>query len=71
MAAVQQYGYALQNASDELKGNKEIVLTAVQENGMSLQFASHELKAVEDILAAVQEIDQAFQFPVINPIGRH
>ena len=31
-------------ASEELRGNREVVLTAVGQNGLALQFASEELR---------------------------
>ena len=41
---VQQNGYALQCANDELKNDKEIVLEAVRKTGISLRFVSDEFK---------------------------
>ena len=39
-AAVQQDGFALCKASDELRGDREVVLAAVQKDGKALEYAS-------------------------------
>ena len=43
MEAVRQNGWALDFASKELQGDREIVMAAVQRNGGALQIASLEL----------------------------
>ena len=45
LAAVQQNGFALKYASEELKKDREIVLAAVRQNGYALEYASEHLKA--------------------------
>jgi lambda repressor-like predicted transcriptional regulator len=46
----------LDNASEELKADKEIVMAAVEQNGNALEHASEELKADKEIvMAAVKE----------------
>ena len=37
-------GTILEFASDEIKDDKDVVITAVKENGMALQFVSDRLK---------------------------
>ena len=55
---VQQYKNALEYASDELKNDKQVILTVVQQNGWSLKYASDELKNDKEVvLKAVQESD--------------
>jgi hypothetical protein len=44
LAAVQNYGRALDNASERLKDDPEIVLAAAQGDGFALQCASERLK---------------------------
>jgi len=54
---------ALRFASEELKGDREIVLGAVQNYGGALRFASRELKADREIvLTAVQNDGCAIMF---------
>jgi hypothetical protein len=55
LATVQKGGRALQYASNELKGDRDIVL-AVQENGHTLQYASEELRDDHDIMLAANEL---------------
>jgi hypothetical protein len=54
LAAVQQNGYALEYASDELKKEREIVLTAMRSDRDALQFASKELQNDCKIVQIVQ-----------------
>ena len=42
--AVQQNGWSLKYASDDMKNNEKVVLAAVQQNGESLQYASKDMK---------------------------
>ena len=37
LEAVREDGYALEHASEELRGNKEVVLTAVESSGVALR----------------------------------
>jgi hypothetical protein len=56
LAAVQQHGYALAHAAEELRADRDVVLAAVQQNGDALWHAAEELKADRDVvLAAVQQ----------------
>ena len=58
LAAVQRdpFGFALYDASAELKADREVVLAAVQQNGFALGYASAELRADREVvLAAVQQ----------------
>ena len=60
---VKKNGFALQDASDELKNDKEIVLAAVNQNGIALRYASDELKKDKGIvMAAVNKNGDALQF---------
>ena len=47
-------GYALQYASVELRGDREIVLEAVKQNGLALEFALAELREDAEILQVVE-----------------
>jgi hypothetical protein len=49
---VQQDGLALEYASAELRGDREIVLAAVQQDGWALYFASTELRGDREIVLA-------------------
>ena len=55
MAAVNWNGYALQYASDELKGNREIILGAVEDYPVSIQCAGMDGK--EDGFLVYDDID--------------
>ena len=44
MEAVKQNGRALEFASKELRGDKEVVMKAVKQNGDALMYASKELQ---------------------------
>ena len=57
LAAVKNDGWALEDASDELKADKEVVMAAVQENGGALQFASDELKADKEVVMVAVKND--------------
>ena len=49
-------GFELRNATDELKDDKDVVITAVTDSGLSLLHASDRLKSDKDIVtAAVKE----------------
>ena len=52
LAAVSNNGYALEFATEELKGDREIVLAAVSKSGVALQFATEELKGDREIVMA-------------------
>ena len=39
LVAVQQYGEALKYASDELKSNKEFILTVIKQNGIACEYS--------------------------------
>ena len=56
-------GRALQLASAELRGDREVVLAAVRECGAAISFASNELKADRDVaVAAVREDGRALHW---------
>ena len=50
MQAVSQNGHALQFATEELKGDRKIVMQAASQNGIAFRFATNELKDDEEIL---------------------
>ena len=52
MEAAKQDGNALQFASAELKGDREIVMEAVEQWGFALQYASHELQGDREIVTS-------------------
>ena len=50
MQAVSENGRALQYATEELKGDRKIVMAAVSKNGGALQYATEELKGDRKIV---------------------
>ncbi len=63
LAAVSQNGLALQYASEELQGDRNIVLAAVSQDGLALLFASEELQGDRNIvLAAVNQNGIALEY---------
>ena len=56
-------GWALEFASEELQGDREVVLAAVRQNGLALQHASAELKMDRElVLAAVKRYGCALEY---------
>mmetsp|Transcript_50185 Transcript_50185/g.92710 ORF Transcript_50185/g.92710 Transcript_50185/m.92710 type:complete len:337 (-) Transcript_50185:7-1017(-) len=56
-------GYALQHASDRLRGSYDIVMTAVSANGYSLQYATADLQANPNVVsAAIAQAGTCLQF---------
>ena len=65
LAAVEQNGYALLYASEELRADREFVLAAVRKDGHALLYASAELHADADreiVLAAVRQNGLALRY---------
>ena len=63
MQAVSRNGYALQYATEALKGDREIVMAAVSQNGLALQLAAEWLKGEREIvMAAVSGHGVALRF---------
>ena len=63
LAAVSENGYVLPYATEELKGDREIVLAAVSSKGRALQYATEELRGDRElVLAAVSQDGRALQF---------
>ena len=63
LAAVAQYGPALEHASATLQEDKEVVLAAVAQNGRALEFASAALQEDKEVvLAAVAEDGRALEY---------
>ena len=60
LGAVKRDGRALQQASEELKGDREVVMEAVKQNGHALQHASEELKRDREVvMEAVKQDGEA------------
>ena len=60
---IQQDGWALRNASEDLKNNREIVLAAVKQDGDALRYASEDIKIDKEIvMAAVKQQGYALQY---------
>lgn len=46
----------MQNASEDLRNDREVVMKAVQKDGYALEYASYELRNdVEIVIAAIQQ----------------
>jgi polyphosphate kinase 2 (PPK2 family) len=70
MAAVQRDGYALGDASEEMKRDKEVVMAAVQNDARALQYAPEEMKKelekeAESFDVTVQEYAAATAHPTV------
>ena len=48
--AVKRDGYAFQDASEELQGDREVVMEAVKQHGQALRHASEELKGDKEVV---------------------
>ena len=63
MAAVYKDGWALRNASDELKNDKEVVMIAVAQNGRALDYASKKLKEDREVvMRAVAQCGRVLEY---------
>ncbi len=49
------YGLLLENASEEFKSDREVVLAAVKNNGWALVYASDELRADRELVMAADQ----------------
>ena len=54
LRAVEDDGMALEYASEELKGDREVVMAAVKQTGWALQYASKELKGDKEFMKSAQ-----------------
>jgi hypothetical protein len=64
---VKQNGDALEFASDELQGDREVVLAAVKQNGDALKYASQQLRGDREVVkAAVEENADALTYALGN-----
>ena len=52
MAAVGRYGWVIEFASDRLRDDKDVVLTAVRQSKLLIKFASKRLKDDKEIALA-------------------
>jgi hypothetical protein len=59
LAAVQLNGFALEDASEDLRKDRDVVLAAVQQNGLALQYASEDLRKDRDVVLAAMQQDGA------------
>ena len=50
MTAVSEHGYSLEYASEELRGDPEIVLKAMSQNGALLRFARDDLRGDREMV---------------------
>ena len=67
MGMVQNNGYILKYASDNLKDDKEVVTTAVQNYGYALRYASDDLKNDKEVVTtAVQNYAYALEYASDN-----
>ena len=56
LEAVKKDGHVLLHASEELKGDREVVMEAVKQNGLALEYASEELTGDwEVVMEAVKQ----------------
>mgnify|MGYP006249152613 CR=1 FL=1 len=63
LKTVKRNAFALEYASAELQGDREIVMEAVKQNGRALQYASAELKGDREIvMEAVAQDPKALQY---------
>jgi len=63
LAAVKNYGIALNHAADNLKQEKDVVLAAVTQSGSTLRFAAETIKADKEVvLAAVTSRGRAIEY---------
>ncbi|MCH9689476.1 MAG: DUF4116 domain-containing protein [Gammaproteobacteria bacterium] len=62
LAAVENYGLALQFASGELKNDFDVVLAAVTQDPNAIQFASEALQEDDEILSALPEDNLAIPY---------
>ena len=63
LLGVQQYGYCLQHAWEELKNDRDVVLAAIERSGGAVQFASKELRGDREIMmAALQRNDTVLKY---------
>ena len=70
MAAVKQYGKALEFASEALQNYREIVMAAVKQNGKALNKTSNGIRGDKEIvLEAVRKNGEAFEFSSLQLRG--
>ena len=50
LPVVRKNGLDLKNASEELRGDREVVIRAVRQNGYALRYASEELRGDRDVV---------------------
>ena len=68
LAAVKQYGYALQFASANLKNDREVVLAAVTQNGYVREYASANLQNDREVVLAAATAIENPQFDLIRTL---
>ena len=55
MAAVQQDGQALAYASEEMRGDKDVVLAALKQDGYALRYVSYKVRLDAEVVRAAVE----------------
>jgi hypothetical protein len=60
LKTVQVDGLILVHASDELRNDREVVLTAIKQNGLALKYASKELQADPELIQIASETQETF-----------
>ena len=69
---ISKSGLALEFASEDLKGDTEMVRIAVEQNGLALEFASEDLKGdMETVHIAATQNDQALDFASIKKLEQY
>ena len=63
LAAVEQAGWALRHATQDLRGDRKVVLRAVRQSGWALADASLELRADPSVVREVASKDIRMVFP--------
>ena len=72
LEAVRRDGHALRSASEELKGDREIVMEAVKQNGFAVKYASEELKGDREVvMEAVKQIGLALIYASEDQYQKH
>ena len=61
MKAVKQEGRLLQEASEEMKGDRELCMAAVAQNWRALEFVSQEMKGDREVCMAAVAQDKALK----------
>ena len=66
LAAVKQYGYALEYTCDALKNDKELVLFAVTQDGSAIRHASEILKNDKEVVLAALKGERCYVMDIFR-----